>query len=160
MEQAKVVVLPPGQGAALLSPSGMDQTLKAGAADTGNVYSLWESISLPGEGPGPHIHHNHEEAFYVLDGALVMSMGDQSITAAAGAFLLIPRGSVHAFTNATSTPARLLTIMSPPMDAYRAALTRLLHAIPAGPGRHIQSLDPGELAAIAAEHGVNDEILA
>ncbi|MBI2761152.1 MAG: hypothetical protein HYX51_06985 [Chloroflexi bacterium] len=45
------------------------------------------------------------------------------------------------------------------MDAYRAALTRLLHALPAGQQRGIQSLDPDALSAIAAEHGVDDEIV-
>jgi hypothetical protein len=32
----------------------------------------------------------------------------------AGSFVLIPRGTVHTFGNAGSTPAKLLVILSPP----------------------------------------------
>jgi quercetin dioxygenase-like cupin family protein len=37
-------------------------------------------------------------------------------------FVLVPRGTVHAFGNAADRPARLLVIHAPAMDAYFAAL--------------------------------------
>jgi mannose-6-phosphate isomerase-like protein (cupin superfamily) len=141
----------------LLSPSGLAQRLKAGAADTGGAYSLWESVTLPGEGPVPHIHHNQEEAFYLLDGELEMVLGERTFAAAEGSFILVPRGTVHGFSNHGSRPVRLLTIFSPPIDQYRAALTDLVLALPEGSSRRPIDLDAAVLAELERQHGIRDE---
>src|SRR3712207_8322238 len=52
----------PGEGTELFSPSGHPQHLKAGEADTGGAYSLWESVIPPGEGASLHVHPDNEEA--------------------------------------------------------------------------------------------------
>lgn len=155
---AGIVVLP-GEGREPLSPTGLAQRLKAGAADTGGAYSLWESITHPGEGPGPHIHHSHEEAFYILDGELEMLLSGRTFAVAAGAFILVPRGTVHGFSNHGSRPARLLTIFSPPMDQYRAALTDLVQSLPEGSSRRPLDLDPIVLAELERRHGIRDEMV-
>jgi mannose-6-phosphate isomerase-like protein (cupin superfamily) len=151
------VIVLPGEGKSLLSPSGLPQHLKAGESDTGGAYSLWESVIPPGDGPWPHIHHNHEEAFYLLEGELEMRLGEGTMTATAGTFVLVPRGTLHTFRNLTTTPARMLTIMSPPMDRFRAALTELMEALPAGSPRNINALDPAVVRAIEERYGVRDE---
>jgi mannose-6-phosphate isomerase-like protein (cupin superfamily) len=153
-----VLLVPPGEGATLLSPSGLAQWLKAAECDTGGAYSLWESLTLPHEGPQPHIHANHEEAFYVLSGELEMRLGERTVTAGAGTFVLVPRGTVHAFTNHGPEPARMLTIMSPPMDRYRAALTDLMLALPDGTPRVQRSLDPAAVEDLMRRHGVDDRL--
>jgi mannose-6-phosphate isomerase-like protein (cupin superfamily) len=81
--------------------------------DTGGAYSLLETI-VTGDGPPQHIHKAEEEALYVLEGEINIKMGDQTIRGTAGSFVLVPRGTVHTFWNAGSTPAKLLGIISPP----------------------------------------------
>jgi mannose-6-phosphate isomerase-like protein (cupin superfamily) len=146
----------PGEGATLLSPSGLSQWLKAGESDTQGAYSLWESQTLPDEGPRPHIHGSHDEAFYLLSGELEMRLGERTVTVRPGTFVLVPRGTVHAFTNRGADPARMLTIMSPPMDRYRAALTDLMLALPEGTPRTLRSLDPAAVHELMRRHGIDD----
>jgi quercetin dioxygenase-like cupin family protein len=47
----------------------------------------------PGErGPDPHVHHEHTDSFYVLDGELTFALGhdDQRVTVGAGGFVAVP----------------------------------------------------------------------
>ena len=64
-------------------------------------------------GPPPHRHHAEDETFILLEGELTFRMGDQSIDATAGTTLFVPRGTVHSFRTAGSTPARMLFMYSP-----------------------------------------------
>ena len=78
-----------------------------------------EAIIPPGGGPPLHIHHREEECFYLLEGILDVTMGEQKVKATTGDFVQIPRGTVHAFLNAGSTTARMLLFFSPAgMDKY------------------------------------------
>jgi quercetin dioxygenase-like cupin family protein len=51
-----------------------------------------------GFGPPPHLHHREDEAFYVLEGQMTVTCGEQTWTATPGSFVLLPRGIPHAFT--------------------------------------------------------------
>jgi mannose-6-phosphate isomerase-like protein (cupin superfamily) len=108
----KNVVLGPGEGRVVPVP-GQPHTHKANPDDTRGAYALWE-VSLTGQGPPQHIHHAEEEAVYVLDGEINVKVGEDTIRAAKGSFVLVARGTVHTFWNAGPTPARLLVIVSPP----------------------------------------------
>jgi mannose-6-phosphate isomerase-like protein (cupin superfamily) len=61
---------------------------------------------------GPHIHHQHTDAFYVLEGELTFEIGRETktITVAAGGFLAAPPLVAHSFRTAGDRPARWLTI--------------------------------------------------
>jgi len=73
---------------------------------------------------GPHVHHHHTDAFYVLEGELTFEIGCEAatITVAAGGFLAAPPGLAHSFRNAGDRPARWLTIHAP--DGGFAAFMR------------------------------------
>lgn len=88
-------------------------TLKAGGAQTNGAYDLLTFTSEPGAGPPLHIHHQHEEAFLVIEGHLTLRAGDESISAGPGSFVLVPRGTPHTYRVASSTPARYLALLSP-----------------------------------------------
>lgn len=85
--------------------------LVTGAESGGNYFTLIVDLD-PQQGPPPHIHHLEDEQFYVLDGELTYSVGDQTILVSAGDFIHIPRGTVHSFKNG-SNPARLLATFAP-----------------------------------------------
>ena len=127
----------PSDGTVLMNPIGGRMVIKASAQETGG-YSLHENI-LPAGSPGPlpHIHHNHEEAFYVLEGELTMRVGTRTITAQSGSFLVVPRGVVHQPSNPGTQPTRVLLIFSPAgMDGFfaEAAERRIpLQLTPANP---------------------------
>ena len=50
----------------------------------------------------------------MLEGEVTVRVGDRTVSAAPGSFVMIPRGTVHTFAKAGDTPAKLLVIISPP----------------------------------------------
>ena len=77
------------------------------------MYSLL-AVELVGDGPPQHIHKAEDEVFYVLEGEVAVLLGERTIGATAGSFVLIPRGTRHAFSRIGQEPAKLLAIFSPP----------------------------------------------
>jgi quercetin dioxygenase-like cupin family protein len=65
--------------------------------------------------PPPHSHAGNEECVYVLEGSLRYSVDGQARDLRPGDWMSTPRGSVHAFSNPGSDPARALVIMTPDM---------------------------------------------
>jgi quercetin dioxygenase-like cupin family protein len=61
---------------------------------------------------GPHVHHEHTDAFYVLDGELTFEIGREAemITVSQGGFVAAPPQVAHSFRNDSDRPARWLTI--------------------------------------------------
>jgi quercetin dioxygenase-like cupin family protein len=113
------VILDAGEGKTV-SAVGNSYTYKASGKETGGGYALIE-IMVVGDGPPPHIHKTEEEAFYVLEGSLNVLVGEHTIKANAGAFVLVPRGTVHTFSK-IGTSAKILTII--PQQASRNFLRR------------------------------------
>lgn len=80
---------------------------------TNGAYFIFEAFIPPGGGPPPHFHTREEEAFYLLAGALDVTMGDKHVQAKAGDFIQFPRKIVHAFCNVGSEDAKMLIFCSP-----------------------------------------------
>ena len=144
--------LGPTDGKVLLNPIGGRMMVKVRDEDTTGAYSIHENtIPLGSPGPRPHIHRNHEEAFYVLEGELTVRAGARTITAPAGSFVVVPRGVVHQPSNPRLEPTRVLLIFSPAgMDRFfeEAAERRMpLQAVP--PDRAILE----ELAKFTEKYG-------
>lgn len=108
---------------------GEQVTCKALSHDTNGAYSLFEVTSPVGGGAPLHIHHNEDEAFYVLSGELLVQEGDRRSTAPAGTFVLFRKGTAHTYKNAGSTPARLLVIVAPGgYEAFFEAMSKIAFA--------------------------------
>jgi quercetin dioxygenase-like cupin family protein len=88
-------------------------TTKAGEAQTRGGFTLLEQTSPPGFQAPPHIHDDEEESFYVLDGQLSVTCGEQTWPAGPGSFVFLPRGIPHAFTVLSPEGAKILQITSP-----------------------------------------------
>jgi quercetin dioxygenase-like cupin family protein len=65
------------------------------------------------EGPGPHFHKEHVDAFYVLEGELEFINGTETLRAGPGTTVAVPPGIVHGFTNPGPGGARYLNIHAP-----------------------------------------------
>jgi quercetin dioxygenase-like cupin family protein len=85
----------------------------ATGGETEGKYAMWEAIVPPGGGPPPHTHSREEESFYVLEGEITFSVGDEKIVATAGTFANMPVGSLHSFKNATDKTARMIISVAP-----------------------------------------------
>jgi len=114
----EAIVFEAGEGK-LLTARGSKMFFKATKASTNGAFSLMERTLPPGgRTPPPHIHTNCEEAFYVLDGEVEFFLGQKTLLGRKETFVLVPGGVAHTFGNAGTTPARLLVIHAPAMDAY------------------------------------------
>jgi mannose-6-phosphate isomerase-like protein (cupin superfamily) len=111
---AAVHLITPSDGTALINPLGGKMILKLSDQDSHGAYSIHENI-LPANSPGPrpHIHHRHDELFYILVGELTLRAGAQTVTATPGSFVLVPRGVVHQPSNRSAQPTHVLLIFSP-----------------------------------------------
>ena len=79
---------------------------------TNNVWSLME-VTLPQDaGPPPH-SHQWDEAYFVTEGEVQFTVGDQRFTATAGDFVYTPGSVVHGFRGASQGPARVLIFDAP-----------------------------------------------
>ena len=119
-------IVPPGE--TLERPYFTANRALAATASTGGVISVEEGLLEPG-GPGPyrHYHPNFAQTFYVLEGELLLQIGDRVERAGAGTFAFCPVGCVHAFRAAGSGPARVLVTAMPPgpAEGYFRELAKL-----------------------------------
>lgn len=89
--------------------------IKARANDTNGAYSLTEMIVSPkAKGPPPHHHEDCEEAFYIVSGQLDFELDGKAVSAPAGTFVVVPRGSEHIYSNPLDAPSMVLVMISPP----------------------------------------------
>ena len=109
---AELLYRPAGTGATFLGPGDLYRFLVTGA-ETGGAYFAMEAIVPPGGGPPPHTHRNEDETFYVVEGRIEFLLADQVVTGNVGDFVNVPRGAVHRFHNAGTTPARMILTFTP-----------------------------------------------
>jgi quercetin dioxygenase-like cupin family protein len=96
----------PGEGEILVT-AGLK--LRIGSAQTGGAF---EVVELGGTGsPPPHIHHDHDECFYVIEGLFTFSVNGEEVKAPADSVVFVPRGTPHAFIH--SQGARALGFVIP-----------------------------------------------
>jgi quercetin dioxygenase-like cupin family protein len=81
--------------------------------ETDGKYALIEALVPPGGGPPPHVHSREEEAFYILEGEITVSVGAERFVAGPGTFANMPVGSQHSFKNETQKLAKMLITVAP-----------------------------------------------
>src|SRR5260370_17460808 len=110
------VVLKPGEGRTLpLGPIHM--VVQEDGTQTRGTFGLAEFEVAPhAPTPPPHIHHAHEEGFYILEGELEFLAGTQTGRASQGTFVMLPIGTAPTFSNPTEKPARFLNTFTPSLS--------------------------------------------
>src|SRR5262245_6096675 len=104
--------VPAGTGPAYWGP-GDRYTFLVTGEQSGGAYFIMEGLVPPGGGAPPHVHSREEEAFYVLEGTLELTLGEQTLAVSTGDFAHVPRGTIHSFRNTGTRTARMLVICSP-----------------------------------------------
>lgn len=69
-----------------------------------------------------HIHHEDDEAWYVLRGKLGFRIGEETFEVGPGSAVLVPRGTPHTWWNAGDVEAEYLLVMPPRIAALIDAL--------------------------------------
>ncbi len=104
----------------------------------------------PGEkGPDPHVHRQHADAWYVLEGELTFGVGPGGETlhrALAGTHVLVPAGVTHTFRNDGSETACFLNVHAPSMGFAES-----LRASRDGHEFHWDSFDPPDAGGRAVD---------
>jgi mannose-6-phosphate isomerase-like protein (cupin superfamily) len=131
---------------------GTLMTVKAGDSASRSAYTLIEFQAPSGFAPPLHVHHREDEAFYVLEGSLRVTCGEQAWTIGPGDFAFLPRGIPHLFTVEGDRPVRALQITSPAGFERFVAEVGEPAAAPALPPRAAPDLP--KLLAAAAEHSI------
>ena len=104
--------VPPGEAKSLWVFGGL-VTFYALGEDTGGAVTLCEEATAPRAGALPHLHHEEDQAFYVLEGEHEFVCGGETFEAKPGSFVYVPRGTVHSFENVGEAPGRLLILSTP-----------------------------------------------
>jgi mannose-6-phosphate isomerase-like protein (cupin superfamily) len=93
---------------------GLGVSWKIDGIDTGQGFSVVHHPMAPKALAAPlHRHTNEDEYSFVLHGTLGALLGDDVVTAEAGAWLHKPRHQWHTFWNAGDTPCEIIEIISP-----------------------------------------------
>jgi mannose-6-phosphate isomerase-like protein (cupin superfamily) len=109
----------------VLEPNGGERLRFLGAStmrlkvdETDADLAFYEYASEPGvTGPPQHVHHGHDETFYVVDGRYEFVIGTDHVSMPRGAFLFVPRGTPHTFRNAGDGLGRIVGTFNPPRFA-------------------------------------------
>lgn len=98
--------------------------------------------------PPPHIHHQHEEVIYVLEGEMSILNRGKSVRLGPGAAFITPIGLPHTFGNAGNGPLRFLLTISPASHlAYFETMAEVLQAAKGPP-------DPQAIMAVMQRFGL------
>lgn len=102
------IVLRSGEGEAV----GLGRILVDGAAAEGR-FALLELEGRPNVRVPAHVHRDADELFYLLEGHLLVQVGDREVEAGPGDLVLVPRGVAHGHHNRGDARVRWLTLFAP-----------------------------------------------
>jgi quercetin dioxygenase-like cupin family protein len=122
-EPDRPVLLRPGEGETIFD--GPERTIRI-LADREELTLTWFCYEPGQEGPVPHVHRRHTDAFYVLEGELELGLGPEltRVTGRAGTLAAAPPNLVHTFRNASDATVVFLNVHAPSMgfaEMLRAA---------------------------------------
>jgi mannose-6-phosphate isomerase-like protein (cupin superfamily) len=123
-------MLEPGAGEKLRF---LDDSLLVLKADDGEV-AHYEYIAAPSaKGSPQHIHANHDETFFVVEGKFEFTLGTKVVEADAGTFLRVERGQPHGFRNVGPSSGRIIGTFGSNFADYFRELARFIERTGSGP---------------------------
>jgi quercetin dioxygenase-like cupin family protein len=127
--------------------------VKATADETGGALTVIDTRLTPAANPPMHVHHDEDEAFFILDGEIEFFLGDGTVRLAGpGDFVFGPRGMPHRF-EVKSPEARMLVLGTPGGgERFFQAMGTAAHA-PTLPVA--EAPDVPRVMSIAAAHGID-----
>jgi quercetin dioxygenase-like cupin family protein len=118
--------------------------------------SILESLAPHGDAPPLHVHHDEDEAFHVIDGELLIRVGDEQLSVGVGETVLAPRGVPHTYRVTSLQGARWLIITRGGFERFVRATSRPAERsdvpAPSGPPTPDQE---AAFALVAEQHGID-----
>jgi mannose-6-phosphate isomerase-like protein (cupin superfamily) len=127
-------------------------TILVDSKQTNGAFALFEANGRPGGEPPLHVHHNEHELFYVIEGRLAVTRGDEQLVLEAGQAAFLPRMIPHTF-RVISEKARILTYVTPGgFEDYFRTMGRTAEQLTWDPNP--PAPDFARMAKVAGEFGV------
>lgn len=105
------------------------------SADSPSQMSAMVVEVPPGGFVPPHRHGREEEGYFVLDGELSLTIGDETRQLAAGDFGHVLPRTVHAYANHGAAPVRFLAwTVGGPIDRFFEEMSRAVKQMPRDAG--------------------------
>lgn len=142
----KPVAYAPGEAPAFYWSRELHRQELATGPQTGGAFALTESTAEAGYASPFHVHHDDDEAIYVLDGVIDLYLGNEVHEGGAGAWFFMPRKLPHGYVVRPEAPARMLILTAP------AGFDRFFH-------EHAQPVEDGPPQAPAITKEEGDRIL-
>lgn len=107
-----------------------------------------------GYAPPVHVHRESDEVFYLIDGSLDVTCGDDSWHVGPGAVVFLPRGVPHGFVAGPDRPVRTLLINA------TAGFGDLVVALGTAtgsrelPGQDVPLPDPEQIGTESSRYGI------
>lgn len=139
-------VVPTDEGTIWNMAPGRAASLKAQGTETGESMMVFEELAPPGTETQFHLHHESDEAMFVLSGEFTFKIGDDISKGGPGTYAFMPRGQPHAWKNTGTEPGRVLIIYTP------AAAGKMFETMSRS-GKAFSSMTPDEIEAVFKEHG-------
>lgn len=103
----------PGESPALYWSRELLRHELATGEQTDGQFALTEATVEAGYASPFHIHHNDDEAIYVLEGTIDLHLGDEVHEGRPGSWFFMPRAIPHGYVVRGDGPARMLIVMAP-----------------------------------------------
>lgn len=99
---------------AVVEMAGQKIRCRIGGEQTGGALAVLEVSLGPGLlGAPPHMHRKEDEVLIVIEGEMMVQVGERVVRALPGEFVFKPRGVRHAFWNPGATTTRFLEFITP-----------------------------------------------
>ena len=112
MAMTEVRFLAPKQGEKTVI-TGFEAVYKTKEGLTGDMQDYFLLTVPPGSGAPMHAHHKNDETLHVIEGTFSFQLEDKVMDAPTGAFVFIPRGVPHKFTNLGSSAGKMVGTFTP-----------------------------------------------
>ncbi len=140
------VVVLPGNGKSLQA-FGSEIIVHLGGAETGGKFSMFTSVTPPGDCVPPHYHSNEDEWILPLEGRVEFHLNGAWTEVPTGTVVFLPKGTVHGFRNVGESLLGMLVHTAP--AGFETFYSRCADEF-ARPGNP----DRNRIHEICAEHGI------
>jgi hypothetical protein len=115
---------------------------------------LIEVVGRKGNVPPPHIHHQEDETFYILEGEMTALVCGQTIRGTPGTVIFLPRNVAHSF-EIESEQMRMLALLTPAGgEGYFKECSVPALAMTLPPPAEVPYSEIEKLLAVGAKYGI------
>ncbi len=109
----EATLLPPGEGETISDRAARNVLI---LVDEPQLVMTWTRYESGERGPDPHVHRQHADAFYIVEGEIEFGLGpgaEHIVRAPAGSVVIAPPNVVHTFANESDARAVYLNFHAP-----------------------------------------------